>query len=304
MANPKSIWLDGRFVPFGTARIHVLSHALHYGSGVFEGIRVYETPDGPAAFRLKDHVNRLFHSAAAFEIKIPYSRETVRRAVLTLVAKNKYKECYVRPIVFYGEGKMQLDPVGASVRVAIAAWPWGKYLGDHPALNVGIAKYLRFHPDSIAPGAKISGFYATSVLARLEARKRGLNECVMLDHEGYVAEGPGENIFIVKRGRLIVPESPSILPGFTRDSVITIAHDLHLPTVMKRVKRAELLDADEVFFAGTAVEIGAVGKIEGRRIGTGTAGSITTKIRDRYFAATHGHVAKYKKWLAYVRQTF
>jgi branched-chain amino acid aminotransferase len=299
------IWVDGKFVPEKDARVHILNHALHYGSSVFEGIRVYNTSHGPAVFRLKEHIDRLFFSASAFDIKIPYSKAQIERTILNLVAKNKFKECYVRPIAFFGENEMRLNPVKARVRLAIAAWPWGKYLGERAVLSVGISKYIRFHPDSIVPGAKIGGFYATSVLASIEARKRKFDECLLLDHEGYVAEGPGENIFIVKNGHLIAPESPSILPGITRDSVIAIARDLKIPVIKKRVSRKELFAADEVFLSGTAVEIGAIGKIEGRRVGRGAAagkaGPLTLKIREAYNAATHGGAPKRLKWLAFVR---
>jgi len=308
MADARTIWFDGRFVKHADARIHVLSHALHYGTSVFEGIRAYETPDGPAVFRLRDHVARLFFSASAFGMKIPHTKREIERAILKTVALNKLKECYIRPVAFYGEGKMGLVPTGADVRVAVAAWPWGAYLGEHAMISAAISPYIRFHPRSVVPGAKIGGYYATSALAALDAQKRGFDESILLDHEGNVAEGPGENIFIVRRGRLITPNSPSILPGITRDSIMTIARDLHIPVAIKKISRRELISADEAFFTGTAAEVAAIGKIDGRRVGgfrrgvhADTPGPITAKIREHYFDATHGQLPKYRKWLSYVR---
>ena len=308
MKHQNVIWHNGTFVKPSAANVPVLSHALHYGSGVFEGIRVYETPRGPAIFRLRDHIDRLFRSASAFGMHIPYRRDVIERAAVKLVSRSGFKECYVRPIVFYGEGKMQMDPTGAKLHVFIAAWPWGKYLGDHPALSVGVSPYVRFHPKSVIPGAKISGYYATSVLARMDAQKRGFNEALLLDHLGNVAEGPGENIFMIKRGKLFAPASPSILEGITRASVIAIARDLGMPFVKKKITLAHLMAADEAFFAGTAVEIAPVARINKRRIGPGgargaraAASPLTAKIRAAYFGATHGTLPRYRKWLTAVQ---
>jgi branched-chain amino acid aminotransferase len=299
--STKIIWLDGKFVPFANARIHVLTHGLHYGSGVFEGIRVYKTSTGPVIFRLKDHVDRLFYSASALDIKIPYTKREIEQAIVKTVARNNLKECYVRPVIFYGEGQMTLMPKGAKVHVAVAVWPWGAYLGEHAALSATISPYIRFHPRSIVPGAKIAGLYATSVLATLDARKRGFHESILLDHERNVAEGPGENIFIVRRGKLFTPDSPSILPGITRASVITIARDLHIPVAIKKVSLKDLKTADEAFFSGTAAEVAGIGKIDGRKIGKGGGGPITAIIRKHYLAAAHGQLPKYRKWLTPVK---
>jgi branched-chain amino acid aminotransferase len=302
MTGAKTIWLDGKFVKSADAHINVLSHALHYGSSVFEGIRAYETPDGPAVFRLHDHVERFFFSADALGIKIPYTEREIERAILKTVALNKLKECYIRPIAFYGEGQMALMPSGATIHVAIAAWPWGAYLGEHAMLSAVVSPYVRFHPRSVVPGAKIGGYYATSVLATIDARKRGFNESILLDHEGNVAEGPGENIFMVRRGRLITPRSPSILPGITRDSVLAIARDLRIPVAVKKISLRDLMNADEAFFTGTAAEVASIGKVNGRRIGGGRKpGPVTRKIREHYLAATHGQLRKYKKWLAFAK---
>ncbi len=297
MNTGKWIWMDGKFVPNAKAKIHVLSHALHYGTAVFEGIRAYETPQGPAIFRLGEHVNRLFRSASALGMKLPYSKVAVAGAAKKLIAKNRLRSAYIRPLVFYGEGQMALAPKGAKLHVMLAAWPWGAYLGEHAALSLGVSRYVRFDPRSIVPGAKISGYYATSVLATQDVRARGFDEALLLDHEGFVAEGPGENIFMVKGGKLFAPKSPSILPGITRASVITIARDLRIPVVEKRITLQELISADEVFLTGTAAEIAPVAKINKKKIGKAIPGSITAKVRAAYMDAIHGRLLRYKIWL-------
>lgn len=284
-------------VPHEKARIHVLSHALHYGSGVFEGIRAYDTTKGPAIFRLREHVERLFHSAAAFGMKIPYSRKKIENAIRKVVAANQLHACYLRPLVFFGEGTMTLFPRGAKLHVMIAAWPWKLYFGEGTAISIGISRYVRFHKGSVVPGAKIGGYYATSVLATLDARARGFDECVMMDHEGYVAEGPGENIFLIKAGRVFTPNSPSILRGITRESVIEIVRDLGMGVIEKKITLSELMGANEVFLTGTAAEITPVGKINNRRIGKGGMGPITTRIAAIYRAAVHGKLPRYRRWL-------
>ena len=295
------VWFDGRLVESDKVRIDLLSHALHYGSGAYEGIRAYETSAGPAIFRLQDHVKRLFHSAGVLGIKLPYSQQTIERAIRDTVKKSGLRACYIRPIVFYGEGEMRLTPERAKVHVAVAVWPWGAYLGEHQMLSVGISPYVRFHPKSVVPSAKVTGFYAASAMATLDARRRGFNECVLLDYEGNVAEGPGENIFIVKGGKLIAVDSPSILRGITRATVIQIARDLRIPVVEKSIALRELLSADEAFLTGTAAEVAAVGKIDKKKLRFSNAiGPITEKIRSTYLATVHGEVPKYKKWLTWV----
>ncbi|HVM77217.1 MAG TPA: branched-chain amino acid transaminase [Candidatus Paceibacterota bacterium] len=303
MNNQKAIiWFDGKLVKSKDARVHVLTHALHYGGGVFEGIRAYETDRGTAVFRLKDHVDRLFASARSLGMTISYSKSEIAKAILKTVAANKLASCYIRPIVWYGEGQMALMPRGAKIHVAIAAWPWGAYLGEHAVLSATISPYIRFHPQSVVPGAKIGGYYATSILATLDARKRGYHESILLDHEGNVAEGPGENIFIVKRGKLITPNSPSILPGITRASVLLIARHLGIPTAIKKITQKDLTTADEAFFSGTAAEVAPIGKIDGRNIGKGGMGFVTAKIQTAYNDATHGRLARYTSWLSYVNR--
>ncbi len=300
MKKTRFIWQNGKFIKWDLAKIHILSHALHYGSGVFEGIRAYETPRGPAVFRLSDHVDRLFRSAASLGMRVPYSKKTITSAIRKIVSINKLGNCYIRPIVFYETGQMALAPHGARVAVSIAAWPWGSYFGEHKALSVGVSRYIRFHPDSAMPGAKISGLYATSVLAVLEARKRGFDEAILLDHEGFVAEGPGENIFIVKRGKLFTPKSSSILPGITRASIMAIAQGFGIPTAEKKITPEAFAAADEIFLTGTATEVAPVGKVNGRRIGTGGVGSITARLRAAYLDAARGNFPRYKRWLTSV----
>jgi len=295
------IWLDGKFVDSKKASFGILSHALHYGTGAFEGIRAYETPAGTAIFRLSEHVDRFFRSIEVFGIKMPYRKSEIKEAIRKTVVKNKFRECYVRPIAFFGEGSMSLTVTGARLRVAIAAWPWGAYLGEHPALSVGISDYVRFHPRSVVPGAKIAGYYATSVLASIDAHAHGFDECILLDHEGYVSEGPGENVFMVKKGKLYTPNSASILPGITRESIVKIAGDMGIPATMRHITRQELIAADEVFFVGTAVEVAAVGKIDHCRIGTGKEGPVTRALKDAYLAAVHGKTPRYRRWLTPVR---
>jgi branched-chain amino acid aminotransferase len=295
------LWLDGKLIPSSAARVPILTHALHYGSAVFEGIRAYETDRGPAVFRLNDHIDRLFRSAAALGMRVPYSKKAIESAVRKTIAKNKFCECYVRPIIFYGEGQMTLLPQGAALHTAIAAWPWNATFDGERAHAVGISDFIRFHPKSIIAGAKISGYYAASVFVMQEARAKGFDDCILLDHEGFVAEGPGENIFTVKRGKLFTPRSQSILPGITRDSILKMARDLRIPAAEKKISAKELMAADEVFLAGTAAEVAAVGKINARRIGTGAMGPLTRTLRSAYLDAVHGRLPRYRKWLTNVK---
>lgn len=294
------LWLDGKLVLSSAARVPVLTHALHYGSAVFEGIRAYATDRGPAVFRLKDHVDRLFRSASALGMRVPYSKKEIEAAIRKTIAKNKFRECYARPIIFYGEGQMALLPLGAVLRVAVAAWPWDATFSGERAHAVCVSKFIRFHPQSIVPGAKISGYYAVSVSAIQEARSKGFDGCLLLDHEGFVAEGPGENVFAVERGKLFTPKSQSILPGITRDSILKIARDLGIPATEKRISFRELMAADEVFLAGTAAEVAAVGRVNARRIGTGAMGPITRSLRSAYLDAAHGKLIRYRNWLTLI----
>ena len=291
----KYIWFNGKTIPFAKAKIHVLNHSLHYGSAVFEGIRCYETPDGLAIFRLKDHIARLFHSAETMGMEIPHSQKEIIQAIKELIKKNKIKECYIRPIVFYGE-KMGLSPEGAPLNMAIAVWPWGKYL-NYDRVNVHISKYIRIHPKSSEMTAKISGHYANSIIASLEAKKNKADEALLLDFEGNIAEGPGENIFFVKNKEIITPKTVNILSGITRSSVMKIAKDLGYKIMERKIKPAELGKFDEAFFVGTAVEISIIGRID--KCVFKKDSPVSQKIQSAYVDAIHGVNKKYKSWLDY-----
>ncbi|MEM3737453.1 MAG: branched-chain amino acid transaminase [Candidatus Bathyarchaeia archaeon] len=298
------IWLNGRLVPWKDAKIHVLTHALHYGSGVFEGIRCYDTSEGPAVFRLDDHLKRLWNSAAAFFMKIPYTIGELHEAVVSLIRANKLHECYIRPIAYFGYSEMGLNPTGNPVEVAIAAWPWGAYLGDK-AMSKGarakISSYRRIPPFSLPPGAKSTGQYLNSILAKLEALRNGCDEAIMLDSRGFVAEGPGENIFIVKDGVLYTPSAKAgILLGITRDSVIKMANDLGYHVREDDVTVDMLLAADEAFFTGTATEVAPICEVDGKRVGKGIPGSITVTIQKLYKDVTKGLKKEYDHWLTHI----
>lgn len=276
-----------------------MTHGLHYGNGVFEGIRAYNAKKGPAVFRLKEHIARFFYSAKALEMKIPFSKKELKRAVLETISINNLKECYIRPIAFTGYGKMGLNPKGAPIEVAIAAWAWGAYLGNKETIKVKISKYIRIHPRSCPVQAKICGYYVNSILASLEAQKNKVDECLLLDYQGYVAEGPGENIFMVKNKKLFTPKLGSILGGITRDTIIKIAKDLNIKIEEKEISVSELKSADEAFFCGTAVEIQPIGKIDKTLINQKNIGKITKKIKNLYQRIIHGKEKKYSYWLSY-----
>lgn len=300
MVETKFIWLNGKFVRWKEAKVHLLSNALHYGSGVFEGIRFYETTKGPAVFRLKEHLERLFYSAEVIKIKIPFSKKDLLKAILDLIKINQLKEGYIRPIVFYGYGKMSLNPLGAEINVGIAAWPWSKYLKE--TAKVKISKFIRLHPRSVISDAKVSGYYVNSILATLDAQLSGYDEAILLDYRGYIAEGAGENIFIVKDKVLLTPKLGSILPGITRKTVIEIAKDLKIKTKEKDISVKELLNADEAFFTGTAAEITPVVQINNKLINKGKEGEITKRIREFFNEIKLGKVKKYLKWLTFVNK--
>jgi len=298
------IWMDGRFVDWDDAKIHVLTHALHYATAVFEGIRCYSTDKGPAVFRLKDHMTRLFNSAKIYTMKIPFTIDELSKAVTDTVKINKIKECYIRPIVYYAYGEMGLNPLKNPVSVAIAVWHWGSYLGDE-GLKKGVrckmSSWVRVDSRVLPPLAKSSANYLNSVLAKLEAIGCGYDEAIMLNMNGYVAEGPGENIFIVRDDVLITPpRSSGVLYGFTMDSVKELAKDLSISVVEREIIRDELLMADEAFFTGTAAELTPIREVDGRIIGSGSMGPITKKLQERFFQVVRGKDPKYKKWLDFV----
>jgi branched-chain amino acid aminotransferase len=297
------IWYDGKLVPWRDATTHVLTHSLHYGLAVFEGLRAYKTANGTAIFRLKEHTDRLFNSAHIFMMKMPYDKQTLIEAQQEVVRVNKLDSCYVRPIAFYGSEKMGVSPKGAQVHVAIAAWPWGAYLGAdgiEKGIRVKTASYARHHINVTMCRAKFSGTYANSILANQEALEHGYDEALLLDVDGYVAEGSGENLFIVKNGKLYEPELTSALIGITRDAVISMARDIGVEVQARRLTRDDIYIADEAFFTGTAAEVTPIRELDSRRIGSGERGPITAKLQSMFFDVVNGRSEKYRDWLTYV----
>ena len=296
------IWMNGKLVNWDEARVHVLTHALHYGSGVFEGIRCYNAMKGPAVFRLKEHLQRLLNSAKVYHMKVPYTLEELRAVTKETVKANSMKECYIRPIVYVGYGEMGLNPLKNPVDVAIAMWSWGTYLGEDGlkhGIRTKISSFERMNSNVMPPVAKATGQYINSILAKIEALNAGYDEAIMLDNRGLVSEGPGENIFMVKNGELYTPPLyASILEGITRDSVMTLAGDLGIKVHETDIDRGNLYLADEVFFTGTAAEVTPIREIDGITIGE--PGPITKRIQDAFFKAAKGEDRKHEKWLDYV----
>ena len=297
------IWLDGQWLPWREATVHALTHTLHYGYGCFEGIQAYATPNGPALFRLNEHLRRLEDSAHILAIDLPYDRATLSQACREAVSRNGLASAYVRPLVFLGAEKLGVDPAGAATHVMIAAWPWGAYLGGEAlaaGIRVRVSSYARHHPNVQMCRAKAISTYANSILAVREARRDGYDEALLLDTEGYVAEGSSENVFIVRDGELIQPDSASALDGITRRTVVALAADLGFPLRSKRLTRDEVYCADEVLLTGTAAEITPVVAVDGRRIGDGRPGPLTRQLQAAYFACVQGKDAKYAAWLTTV----
>ncbi len=304
MANRDGmIWYDGDLVPWRQANTHVLTHSLHYGLSVFEGERAYKTAEGPAIFRLQEHTDRLFNSAHIYLMKIPYTREQIMQATTEVVRVNQLESCYIRPIAFYGSEKMGVSPRGAAVHVAIAAWPWGAYLGEEgmeKGIRVKTASFARHHVNVTMARAKFSATYANSILANMEATTDGYDEALLLDVDGFVAEGAGENVFIIKDGVIYEPELTSALIGITRSTIIALAKDMGLEVRAKRLTRDDLYIADECFFTGTAAEVTPVRELDNRTIGAGCRGPITTELQKRYFDVVYGRNPKYEAWLTRV----
>ena len=297
------IWQDGKLVPWRDATTHVLTHSLHYGLAVFEGVRAYNTAKGTAIFRLAEHTQRLLNSAKIYMMDIPYSKDELMEAQKEVVRANKLESCYLRPLAFYGSEKMGISTRGATVHVAIAAWPWGAYLGEEgleKGIRVKTSSYTRHHVNSTMPRAKLSGTYPNSILANLEVTKQGYDEALLFDNQGFVAEGAGENLFVIKDGKVFEPEIASALTGITRDSVITIARDLGYEVHAKRLTRDDIYLADEAFFTGTAAEVTPIRELDDRDIGEGHRGPITTQIQARFFDAVNGRAPEYEHWLTYV----
>ncbi len=295
------IWLDGNWVDWRNAQTHVLTHSLHYGLAVFEGVRAYKTPQGPAVFRLQEHVDRLFRSAHIMQMAMPFDRAAVSQAILECVARNHLEACYIRPLAFYGSEKMGVSPRGAKVHIAVAVWPWGAYLGEE-ALEAGIrvktSSYTRHHPNITMTKAKASGNYMNSILANNEALADGYDEALLLDVDGFLAEGSGENLFIVRKGELITPDLSSALEGITRDAIITLAGEMGIAVTERRISRDELYTADEAFFTGTAAEVTPIREADNRIIGAGHRGPVTTRLQTAYFACVHGEDARHTAWNA------
>lgn len=299
----EKIWMDGKFVNWDDAKIHIMTHTLHYGLGAFEGIRCYNTPKGPAIFKLDEHVKRLFKTAHIFLIDIPFTEDKIKKAIIDTVKANKLKECYIRPLVYIGYGAMGLYPKGNPINVAIAAWPWGAYLGEEgieKGIRVKVSSFIRNHVNSNMSRGKVSGYYVNSQIAKKEAISSGYDEALLLDTEGYVSEGSGENIFIVRNGVLKTTPLTSILEGITRDSIITIAKDLKIEVIEERFTRDEVYIADEAFFTGTAAEVTPIRELDGRAIGDGKSGKITKKLQSIFFDIVKGKNKKYNSWLTYI----
>jgi branched-chain amino acid aminotransferase len=297
------IWQDGKLVPWREATTHVLTHSLHYGLAVFEGVRAYNTVDGTAIFRLAEHTQRLINSGKIYLMDIPYSREVLMEAQKEVVRANKLESCYIRPLAFYGAEKMGVSTRGASVHVIIAAWPWGAYLGEdglEKGIRVKVSSYTRHHVNSAMPRAKLAANYPNSVLANLEATGAGYDEALLLDNQGFVAEGSGENLFIVKDGKIIEPEIASALTGITRDTIITLARELGYEVLSRRLTRDDVYLADEAFFTGTAAEVTPIREVDDRKIGAGHRGPITTKLQEKFFEVVNGRAPGYKHWLSKV----
>jgi branched-chain amino acid aminotransferase len=294
------IWYDGKLVPWREATTHVLTHTLHYGMGVFEGVRAYETTDGTAIFRLQDHTDRLFNSAHILGMKMPFHKDTLNEAQLMVVRENGLKSGYIRPMAFYGSEAMGISAKTLSTHVIVAAWPWGAYLG-HEALEHGIrvktSSFARHHSNVTMCRAKANANYMNSILAHREAETDGYDEALLLDVDGFVAEGSGENIFIVRDGKLYTPDPSSALIGLTRDTIIQLAGEIGLPVIEKRITRDEVYIADEAFFTGTAAEVTPIRELDNRTIGDGDRGPVTAQLQKRYFDCVLGRDARHSDWL-------
>jgi branched-chain amino acid aminotransferase len=299
----EQVWLDGKLIPFDQATVPILTHTLHYGLGVFEGIRAYECDDGRSAvFQLREHTERLYQSARIVDIEIPFPLDETERAILQTLRVNRLSEGYIRPLAFLGEGAMGLLPADNPVHLAIITWPWGAYLGEEgleQGIRAKVSSYTRHHPNVSMTKSKTCGEYVNSILAKREVTRLGYDEAVMLDTQGFVAEGSGENIFIVRRGVLKTPPLSSVLAGITRASVIAIARDKGIEVVEQAFTRDEFYTADEAFMTGTAAELTPIRELDDRKVGDGTRGPVTKTLQTTFFDAVHGRERKYEAWLTY-----
>ncbi len=299
----KKIWMDGKLINWADANVHVLTHTLHYGTGAFEGIRCYKAKKGSAIFRLKEHVDRLFDSCHILNIEVPFTNAQIKKAIIDTVKVNKLKECYIRPIVFIGYGAMGLYTQGNPVQVAIAAWPWGAYLGDDGIKNgirVKVTSFARLHVNVSMTKSKTCGDYVNSTLAKSEAVASGFDEALFLDTSGYVSEGTGQNLFIVRDGVLLTPPLPSILEGITRKSIMEMAKKERIKVQEVNLTRDEVYIADEAFFTGTAAEVTPIREVDGRSIGSGKPGPITKKMQKLFFNIVKGEAKGYNSWLSHI----
>ena len=297
------IWKDGQLVDWREANLHMLTHSLHYGMAVFEGVRAYKTVDGTAIFRLKEHTQRLFNSAKIFQMAVPFDFDTLVEAQKDVVRANNLESCYLRPLIWIGSEKMGVSARGNTIHVGIAPWPWGAYLGEDGlarGIRVKTSSFTRHHVNVSMVRAKASGYYINSILANQEVTAEGYDEALLLDTDGYVSEGAGENVFIVKNGKIYTPDLASCLDGITRDSVLTMARDLGIDVIEKRITRDEMYCADEAFFTGTAAEVTPIRELDNRQIGSGSRGPVTEKLQSLFFDVVGGKAAKYKHWLSQV----
>ena len=301
MQPSEFIWLNGEVVPWADATVHVLTHGLHYGTGVFEGIRCYDTEIGPAVFRHAEHVDRLHRSADLYHMPLPFDRDALRAATKDLIARNGLRSCYIRPVAFRGYGTMGLFPLDAPVDVAIAVWEWGAYLGDagkRDGIRAQVSSWRRISGEGLIPHAKATGQYLNSILAKVESHHAGYEEAILLDDHGHVCEGSGENIFVVRDGTILTPpQTASILDGVSRRTAIALARDLGFEVVERDLARAELYLADEVYLTGTAAELVPVREIDDRAIGTGAPGEVTRAVQTAFEDALHGRTERYREWL-------
>ena len=303
LKESEQIWMDGKFIKWRDAKVHVLTHTLHYGLGAFEGIRCYKAIDGSAIFRLDEHIERLFASAHILNIEIPYTRDEIKEAIKETVRINRLEACYIRPIVYIGYGSMGLYVEDNPVNVSIAAWSWGSYLGEEglkKGIRIKISSFTRHHVNISMTRAKVPGYYVNSILAKKEVKAAGYDEAVLLDPEGYIAEGSGENIFIVRKGLIKTTPLTSILEGITRDSIIHLAREMGMTVLEERFTRDDLYIADEAFLTGTAAELTPIREVDNRVIGSGKPGPVTQKLQDTFFNIVQGKEKRYKDWLTYI----
>lgn len=303
--HTENIWMDGDIVPWEKATVHVMTHSLHYGSAIFEGIRCYKTDRGSVVFRLEAHMKRLFRSAKIYEMAIPFTSEEITKGIKSLLVSNRVDECYIRPIVYYGSDEVGVNPKGNKVHVAVAMWPWRPYLGEdgqRKGVRCKISSWARIDQRSLPTMAKAAANYANSILARTEAQKLGYDEAILLNTNGFVTEGTGENLFTVRDGVIVTPPlSAGILPGITRDSIIQLGRDMSYAVKERNISRGELLVSDEVFLSGTAAEVTPVREIDNDAIGIGSRGPITEKIQSKFFDIVRGKDPTYFKWLESVK---